>query len=41
MKNFLQKLWYYFSYPYKKIKIELEFRKKLKKIREQDPFIYD
>jgi len=36
----LKKIWYWLTWPYTKIKDEIEFRKKMKKIREKDPFIY-
>jgi len=41
VKNFLKKIWYYLTWPYVWVKEEIEFRKRLKKLREQDPFIYD
>ena len=39
-KNF-SKIKYYITYPYFWIKEEIEFRKRLKELRKQDPFIYD
>ena len=41
IKQKLQLLWYYICYPYNKIRLEIRYRKKLKLLREQDPFIYD
>jgi len=37
---YLKKLWEIITWPYRRIKEELEYRKKLKKLKEQDPFIY-
>ena len=36
----LKKIWSFITWPYRKIKEELAFRRKLKKLREEDPFIY-
>ena len=41
MKNKLKLLWYYICWPYNWIVLEIKYRRKLKKLREQDPFIYD
>jgi hypothetical protein len=41
LKHKLLLLKFYASYPYHWIKDEIEYRKKLKKIRENDPYIYD
>lgn len=41
IKDKLKWLWFWITYPYYWIKEEIEFKKKLKKMREQDPFIYD
>jgi len=41
LKKFLQQLWYYITYPYYYVKEEIAFRKRLKELREKDPFIYD
>ena len=40
LKNILIKLWDIVSWPYKKIRDELRFRKKIKELRKRDPFIY-
>lgn len=37
---YLKKIWAVITWPYRKIKEEIAYRKKLKKLREQDPFIY-
>tara|TARA_S200000501_G_scaffold335985_1_gene341030 strand:- start:356 stop:478 length:123 start_codon:yes stop_codon:yes gene_type:complete len=37
---YLKKIWEIITWPYRKVKEEIEYRKKLKKLREQDPFIY-
>jgi len=37
---YLKKLWEIIIWPYTKIKEELTYRKKLKNLKEQDPFIY-
>ncbi len=36
----LKKIRDFFLWPYYRIRDEIEFKKKLKKLREQDPFIY-
>ena len=36
----LKKIWSFITWPYRKIKEEREFRKRLKELRKQDPFIY-
>jgi hypothetical protein len=41
LKEKLSIIWYWISYPYYWIKDEIKYRKKLKKLREDDPFIYD
>ena len=41
MKYKLKIIWLYICWPYKWIKLEIKYRKKLKKLKEQDPFIYD
>jgi len=40
LKRWLKKLWSILTWPYRKIKQEIEFRKKLKEIQKKDPFIY-
>jgi hypothetical protein len=40
LKRILKKIWDIITWPYYKIKEEIEFRKKIKKLREKDPFIY-
>ncbi len=41
MKNTLLNIINYIKYPFIRIKLEIEYRKKIKKLREQDPFIYN
>lgn len=41
LKKIFSKIQYYITYPYFWIKEEIEFRKRLKELRKQDPFIYD
>lgn len=41
LKKILQKIWYYITYPYNYVREEIEFRKRMKELRERDPFIYD
>jgi hypothetical protein len=38
--TFLYGVWYYITWPYEKVKEELAYRKRLKEIKKQDPFIY-
>ena len=40
IKKVLNFVWSIITWPYRKIKEEIEFRKRIKKLREQDPFIY-
>ena len=40
VKKTLRKLWEIISFPFVWVKEEIEFRRRLKKLREQDPFIY-
>jgi len=37
----LKKLWYYIRWPYDWCVEEYKFRKRLKELRKQDPFIYN
>jgi hypothetical protein len=37
---YLKKIWAWITWPYNKIKEELAYRRKLKKLKDQDPFIY-
>ena len=37
---YLKKIWSLITWPYRKIKEEIEFRKRLKELRKRDPFIY-
>lgn len=41
IKRFFKKLWQYLRYPYDRFMEELKYRKRLKELRKQDPFIYD
>jgi hypothetical protein len=36
----LKKIWSWITWPYRRIKEEIEFRRKLKELKEKDPFIY-
>jgi len=38
---FVKKIINILLWPYHKIKLEIEFRKRLKEIRKRDPFIYN
>lgn len=38
--KFLQKIISILIWPYRKISLEYRYRKKLKELRKQDPFIY-
>ena len=38
--NILKEIWAIISWPYRKIKSELAYRKKIKELRKRDPFIY-
>jgi len=40
IKNLLAKLWDIVTWPYRKIKEEIRFRKRIKELRKKDPFIY-
>lgn len=37
---YIKKIWAFITWPYRKIKEELEFRRKIKELRKRDPFIY-
>jgi len=41
IKNLISKIIFYLMFPYNWIKDEIAFRKKMKELREKDPFIYD
>lgn len=41
IKQKLKVIWMYILYPYDWIKAEIEYRKKIKKLKEQDPYIYE
>jgi len=36
----LKKLWSLITWPYRKITLEIRYRKKLKELKKRDPFIY-
>lgn len=36
----LKKIWSFIVWPYTKVKEELKWRKRLKELKEKDPFIY-
>lgn len=40
LKKILRKIWDIITYPYVRIRDEIRFRKRLKELRKQDPFIY-
>jgi len=40
IKKILKKIWDIIAWPYRKIKEEIKFRKRMKELREKDPFIY-
>ena len=40
IKNITRKIWNIIAWPYRKIKEEIKFRKRMKELREKDPFIY-
>ena len=40
IKKVLTKIWDVVAWPYRKIKEEIKFRKRMKELREKDPFIY-
>ena len=40
VKKALKKTWDIITWPYRKIKEEIKFRKRMKELREKDPFIY-
>lgn len=41
MKKIFKKIWYYCTLPYYKIKLEINYRKRIKELRKRDPFIYE
>tara|TARA_B100000780_G_C20996537_1_gene398647 strand:+ start:712 stop:846 length:135 start_codon:yes stop_codon:yes gene_type:complete len=40
IKNMFKKIWNIIAWPYRKIKEEIKFRKRMKELRAKDPFIY-
>ena len=36
----MKKLWNILTWPYRRIKEEIEWRKRLKEMKKRDPFIY-
>jgi len=40
IKKVLRKIWSWITWPYYRIKDELAYRKRLKKLKSEDPFIY-
>ena len=40
LKKFFKKVWEITTWPYRRIKEEIRIRKRLKELRERDPFIY-
>lgn len=41
MKVMIKKIINFFTWPYRKIKSEIAFRRKIKELRKRDPFIYE
>jgi hypothetical protein len=37
---YLEKVWDLITWPYRKIREEIKFRKRMKELKEKDPFIY-
>ena len=37
---YLKKIWDIITWPYTRIKEEIEYRKRIKELRKKDPFIY-
>jgi len=37
---YLKKVWDIVTWPYTRIKEEIEYRKRIKELRKKDPFIY-
>tara|TARA_R110000851_G_scaffold118929_1_gene246500 strand:+ start:2470 stop:2604 length:135 start_codon:yes stop_codon:yes gene_type:complete len=40
IKNALKKIWTLLIWPYTYIKQEIKFRKRMKELKQRDPFIY-
>ena len=40
IKKILKKIWDIIAWPYRRVKEEIKFRKRMKELREKDPFIY-
>lgn len=40
IKRVLTKIWDTIAWPYRKVKENIEFRKRMKELRKRDPFIY-
>ena len=40
LKKILKKIWDIIAWPYRKIKEEIKFRKRMKELKKRDPFIY-
>jgi len=40
IKKILKFIWSIITWPYRKIKEEIQYRKRMKELREKDPFIY-
>jgi hypothetical protein len=40
IKKILKKIWDIIAWPYRKVKEEIRFRKRMKELRAKDPFIY-
>jgi hypothetical protein len=37
---YLKKAWAFITWPYRKVREEIQWRKRLKELRKRDPFIY-
>ena len=40
LKKVLKTIWGWITWPYRRIKEEIEFRKRMKELQKRDPFIY-
>ena len=40
IKKILKKIWNIIAWPYRKVKEEIKFRKRMKELRKRDPLIY-
>jgi hypothetical protein len=40
INNFIKKIWNFLTTPYRRIKRELGYKKRLAELKKRDPFIY-